>query len=343
MVRNEVASDFGAGLAGDAAAGRSRPSGCRHAPYVHPGHRPVAFVTLLMGAGDYFMGVVALAKSLEAVGSKHPLLVAVTPDVPSAHRQSLKEHGCLLRDIEPVSPPEGVEPCSFVVPYYQKNFTKLRVWQFDDFEKLVYLDADVLVVQSIDELFDQPSFGISAVLDCFCEPSWSGSIQYQLKYCQQEPGQHFLLNEEARPTPYFNAGVLVLSPSSGQYDDMMNIVKSRPPTPFAEQDFLNEYFRGIYLHPLPLQYNLVLAFLWRHPQKVDLSKVKIVHFCAKGSKPWKFHPDEQHMDLPEVYNGNSSRHVETSVQQSSKSVVKLELPAQSAAQSAGAFCRIRVE
>ncbi|PKA55574.1 Galactinol synthase 4 [Apostasia shenzhenica] len=52
-------------------------------------------------------------------------------------------------------------------------------------------------------------------------------------------------------------------------------------------DFLNMYFEKIY-RPIPLIYNLVLAMLWRHPENVELDKVKVVHYCAAGSKPWRY-------------------------------------------------------
>lgn len=42
------------------------------------------------------------------------------------------------------------------------------------------------------------------------------------------------------------------------------------------------YFRDIY-KPIPLVYNLVLAMLWRHPENVELDKVKVVHYCAAVS------------------------------------------------------------
>lgn len=48
------------------------------------------------------------------------------------------------------------------------------------------------------------------------------------------------------------------------------------------QDFLNMYFRNIY-KPLPLVYNLVLSMIWRHPEKVELEKVKVVHYCEAVS------------------------------------------------------------
>lgn len=43
------------------------------------------------------------------------------------------------------------------------------------------------------------------------------------------------------------------------------------------------YFRNVY-KPIPLVYNLVLAMLWRHPENVELDKVKVVHYCAAVSR-----------------------------------------------------------
>ena len=45
------------------------------------------------------------------------------------------------------------------------------------------------------------------------------------------------------------------------------------------QDFLNMFFKDVY-KPIPPAYNLVLAFLWRHPENLDIDQVKVVHYCA---------------------------------------------------------------
>jgi hypothetical protein len=42
------------------------------------------------------------------------------------------------------------------------------------------------------------------------------------------------------------------------------------------------YFRSVY-KPIPVDYNLVLAMLWRHPENVQIEKVKVVHYCAAVS------------------------------------------------------------
>jgi inositol 3-alpha-galactosyltransferase len=65
------------------------------------------------------------------------------------------------------------------------------------------------------------------------------------------------------------------------------------------QDFLNMFFRDQY-RPIPNVYNLVLAMLWRHPENVQLEKVKVVHYCAAGSKPWRFTGKEANMDREDI-------------------------------------------
>lgn len=51
---------------------------------------------------------------------------------------------------------------------------------------------------------------------------------------------------------------------------------------FVLKDFLNNFFKDKY-KPIPSNYNLVLAMLWRHPENIELDKVKVVHYCANVS------------------------------------------------------------
>lgn len=86
-----------------------------------------AYVTFLAGDGDYVKGVVGLAKGLRKVGSAYPLVVAVLPDVPESHRRLLRSQGCIVREIEPVYPPEN--QTQFAMAYYVINYSKLRIWE----------------------------------------------------------------------------------------------------------------------------------------------------------------------------------------------------------------------
>lgn len=86
-----------------------------------------AYVTFLAGNGDYVKGVVGLAKGLRKVKTVYPLVVAVLPDVPLEHRRVLAEQGCIVREIEPVYPPEN--QTQFAMAYYVINYSKLRIWE----------------------------------------------------------------------------------------------------------------------------------------------------------------------------------------------------------------------
>nr|CAD1834248.1 unnamed protein product [Ananas comosus var. bracteatus] len=231
-----------------------------------------AYVTFLAGDGDYVKGVVGLAKGLRKVGSAYRLVVAVLPDVPEAHRRILASQGCVVREIEPVYPPEN--RIRFAMAYYVINYSKLRIWNFEEYSKMIYLDADIQVYDNVDHLFDRPDAYLYAVMDCFCEKTWSHSRQYSIGYCQQCPSK-VAWPAEMGPTPplYFNAGMFVFEPGREICDRLLETLRVVPVTPFAEQDFLNMFFEKIY-KPIPLVYNLVLAMLWRHPENVELDNVR---------------------------------------------------------------------
>ncbi|KAM7474345.1 hypothetical protein LguiB_021588 [Lonicera macranthoides] len=257
-----------------------------------------AYVTFLAGTGDYVKGVVGLAKGLRKAKSAYPLVVAVLPDVPAEHRQILVSQGCIVREIEPVYPPAN--QTDFAMAYYVINYSKLRIWEFVEYSKMIYLDGDIQVFENIDHLFDLPGGYFYAVMDCFCEKTWSHSPQYKIGYCQQCPNK-VQWDPELGPKPplYFNAGMFLYEPNLSTYHDLLTTLQVTPPTSFAEQDFLNMYFRDIY-RPISSSYNLVLAMLWRHPENVDLNKVKVIHYCAAGSKPWRYTGEEENMQREDI-------------------------------------------
>ncbi|KAL6324004.1 hypothetical protein AAG906_006275 [Vitis piasezkii] len=234
-----------------------------------------AYVTFLAGNGDY-KGETA-----------YPLVVAVLPDVPAEHRRILEDQGC-------------VNQTQFAMAYYVINYSKLRIWEFVEYSTMIYLDGDIQVFGNIDHLFDLDDGYFYAVMDCFCEKTWSNSPQYKIGYCQQCP-EKVQWPAEMGPAPplYFNAGMFVFEPCLSVYDDLLTTLKITTPTSFAEQDYLNIFFRDIY-RPIPPTYNLVLAMLWRHPENIDLQRTNVVHYCAAGSKPWRYTGKEENMDREDI-------------------------------------------
>ncbi|KAJ9681701.1 hypothetical protein PVL29_017877 [Vitis rotundifolia] len=257
-----------------------------------------AYVTFLAGNGDYVKGVVGLAKGLRKVKTAYPLVVAVLPDVPAEHLRILEDQGCVVREIEPVYPPEN--QTQFAMAYYVINYSKLRIWEFVEYSKMIYLDGDIQVFGNIDHLFDLDDGYFYAVMDCFCEKTWSNSPQYKIGYCQQCPGK-VMWPAEMGPEPpfYFNAGMFIFEPNLSVYDNLLSTLKITPVSTFADQDYLNMFFKDTYM-PITLTYNLGLPMLWRHPEHVELERTKVVRYCAAGSKPWQYTGQEENMEREDI-------------------------------------------
>jgi len=233
---------------------------------LNAGYSKRAYVTFLAGNGDYVKGVVGLAKGLRKLKSAYPLVVAMLPDVPEEHREILRSQGCIVREIEPIYPPQN--HTQFAMAYYVINYSKLRIWdvstliyiyiymdrcrtrtyvrtccctfrcgvlcftlylQFEEYSKMMYLDADIQVFENIDHLFDTPDGYFYAVMDCFCEKTWSHTPPYKIGYCQQFPEKvTWPVDQMGSPPPplYFNAGMFVFEPNRLTYENLHEVLKS---------------------------------------------------------------------------------------------------------------------
>ena len=113
-----------------------------------------AFVTLLSSI-DYIPAICSLNANLIEVESKFPLYVMVTENI---YDEAIKY--LLLEDIKYIKVP---------VVYYSKLTrdntkdprllsiaSKMNIFTLHQFDKVVYLDADCVILDNIDDLFDYP-------------------------------------------------------------------------------------------------------------------------------------------------------------------------------------------
>ncbi len=217
-----------------------------------------AYVTTLCNGDAYVPGIEALGRSLDRTATTHAKVVLVTPDVPEAARQRLRDKGWLTRDIEPVAnpTPEG----ELLFSRFRNTFTKLRAWEVTEFDKLVLLDADTIVLQNIDDLFSRPN--MSAAPD-------------------------FLLPDR------FNSGVMVIEPSRETFGRMLEALFSSGSYDGGDQGFLNTFYpdwhTGPGQHRLPAGYNMhqfIYQFLRAHPNLLPQieHEAKVIHYTIQ--KPW---------------------------------------------------------
>ncbi|MEO5834127.1 MAG: glycosyltransferase family 8 protein [Nakamurella sp.] len=265
-----------------------------------------AWVTMLT-TPDYLVGVRTLRASLEASGSVHPFVVMVTDGVDAVSRQVLEDDGCLVRVVDPVRPAADLED-NYANARFAEVWTKLRVWGLTEFERIVVLDADMLVTRNMDELFTLPlaDGAIAACHACRCNPrriasypaSWTPANCFYT-YCRGS--EH--TSEPAVVDNYLNGGLLVIEPDAAVFTELLArlaAVDDLAAYPFAEQDFLNEVYRGRW-QPLPYVYNALKTLPFQHPTMWDDAVVKNIHYII--DKPWEkaLDPDDRYYPLTKLW------------------------------------------
>ncbi|QKJ87716.1 glycosyltransferase family 8 protein [Paramixta manurensis] len=246
-----------------------------------------AWVTLLTKA-NYLPGVETLHASLQASGTRWPLVVMVTEEIAPAECQRLREQGCLIRAVMPLNP--GNQSAEhYVAERFTDVWTKLRSWELTEFERVVFLDADMLVMQNMDELLEMPlpEQGIAACHACRCNPNHIAN--YPRSWTPENCAYSW--QERNQPTPdrldnYLNSGLLVLTPDEQVFQQLeaaIAAITDLSAYPFPEQDLLNEFFAKRWT-PLPWIYNALKTLAFQHPKLWRLEEAKNIHYIL--DKPW---------------------------------------------------------
>ena len=278
------------------------------------------------------MGVQCLYRSLRAVKSKHPLIVMHTDTLSPETAAALRTEGCIMRKVKPYFPPvsAAVDHSKYKNQCYADCWTKLIMWEMEEYDYLVYLDADMLVAKNIDHLFHLPTMAVQqrqqeqkrqkkqlfhslehsngvnpviwAVPDCAAgrpteeERAQCSLLPQNIKnikiWKQKESGS--LHHSSTCSYSYFNAGMFICRPSIAQFQDFHLALSTGtyPIEGYAEQDFLNAYFQDSW-HPLPTLFNLQKGIKGHHPELWVPEKAFIIHYT--DCKPWhgRDHPDNQ--------------------------------------------------
>ncbi|MBB6113097.1 Glycosyl transferase family 8 [Mucilaginibacter lappiensis] len=224
------------------------------------------FVTYL-GTDHFLPGVLVLNHSLRCCGG-YRLLVLTTEHISDAVLQLFTRNAIEYRPIRSIVNPNDLreDPRN-----YKYTYTKLRVFELRGFEKVVYLDADMMVCTDPGELFDYPHF--SAVV--------AGSLLPR--------------NQSWKD---LNSGLMVLEPSPALFDDMAALFEETPSGDGGDQGFLQNYFKAWPQHQelhLPHKYNVPAGFLneycqdhgfdFSYRRKKLRTNVSVLHFFGP-LKPW---------------------------------------------------------
>ncbi|KIK71602.1 glycosyltransferase family 8 protein [Collybiopsis luxurians FD-317 M1] len=256
-----------------------------------------AFVTLLTKK-TYLPGVLVLWHGLKSVESKYPLVVMVTPYLQHEARTVLAKCGIETYAIDGLMPDSSRH--TGVADHDERlreAWTKLRVFELIDFERVVLVDADMVIRRNMDELLEIPLAldEIAAAHVCACNPmklahypaDWvpPNCAHTAVKSPSDLPPAWSMTSP--RPYGQLNSGTVVLNPSSALSEAIIQYLNTEnlESFAFADQDLLTAFFKGKW-EPLPWYYNALKTLRVIHPQLWSDEEVRCLHYILKD-KPWE--------------------------------------------------------
>jgi len=236
-----------------------------------------SYVSLLT-TDDYLVGLMVLLYSLTEAQSRYECLVLLTPNISRRTRSILAAHSVQYKVIGTITNPTDVN----IAHRWFRTYSKLHVFNQVQFDKVVYLDADMLVLENIDALFSCPHMSATNA---------GGRLPENVGWTD------------------LNSGLFVAAPSESVFEDMQAQVgrievlasggSADTPRRGSEQDFVNAYYRDwtrrTELH-LDHKYNMLHYHInaynarFGYTLSAGPSQVAVIHY-ASGVKPWTLRRD----------------------------------------------------
>ncbi|CAH3162696.1 unnamed protein product [Porites evermanni] len=235
-----------------------------------------AFVSLVTNNG-YANGALVLGYSLRRVNTTRKLVLLVTREVLEPTRERLARVWDHLEIVDLLDSEDTTNLALLTRPELGITFTKIHCWNLTQYRKCVFLDADTLIIQNCDELFERDE--LSAVPDI----GWPDC---------------------------FNSGVFVFEPSRATYEAILEYAIQNGSFDGGDQGLLNSFFSDwrtsdISRH-LSFIYNMNSNASYTYaPAFQQFGRdVKIVHFIGP-IKPWhhSYNPATGNVNVPSSSRG----------------------------------------
>ncbi|KAL9108512.1 MAG: hypothetical protein Q9227_006727 [Pyrenula ochraceoflavens] len=271
----------------------------------NPTESKKVFTTLLTNL-EYLTGLLTLHYSLQKSGAQYPLVALVTSSVPSEGLEALRRRSIPTIEIPYLLP--GTAKDFKNDPRFYDCWSKLTPFSLTQFQRVVQLDSDMLILKSIDELMDipldSPDLGgignrvFAASHACLCNPlkkphypkDW---IPENCAFTAQHSAPEEAQIQGAQASSGLgipNGGLQVVNPSQKTYDLISQVLKEDAEKTaqyeFADQSLLGDLFAGRWV-PIPYVFNALKTLRWKgvHNAIWRDESVKNVHYIL-SPKPW---------------------------------------------------------
>lgn len=264
---------------------------------------PKVWTTLITNTA-YLSGLLTLDASLKFSGSQYPLIALYTDSFPASGLAALDRRKIPHKKIP------------YLMPSTHKDFThdprfydcwsKLTPFSLVEYERVVQLDSDMLVLQNMDELMEIPLDApekagkgdrvFAASHACLCNPL--GKEHYPKDWVPANCAFTHQHNDPAKaqkegmPSDFGvtmpNGGLQVVVPCAEAYEQILSALQDEKTTAydFSDQSLLGDVFHGRWV-PLPYVYNALKTLRWEgvHSAIWRDDYVKNVHYIL-SPKPW---------------------------------------------------------
>lgn len=214
--------------------------------------RREAYATILHSAHVYVCGAIAAAQSIRMAGSTRDLVILVDDTISDYHRGGLEAAGWKIHTIQRIRNPKAERDA-----YNEWNYSKFRLWQLTDYDKIIFIDADLLILRNIDFLFEMPE-----------------------------------ITATGNNATLFNSGVMVVEPSNCTFQLLMDHIYEIESYNGGDQGYLNEIFT--WWHRIPKHMNFLKHFWDGDEEEKKQMKIRlfgadppilyVLHYL--GNKPW---------------------------------------------------------
>lgn len=227
-----------------------------------------AYMTVLTNE-DYILGVKVLKMSIDLVSSGIvPFIVLVPTD---ANRKLLDElESSQINYIQTENFDDSILQRENKVAYWKQTLFKLKVFDLTQFDKIVFLDSDMIVFKNLDHLFELPH------MTCVAAGQELHSDWVEL-----------------------NSGLMVIKPSHEEYLGSENLIEQVYEKRTAlglgvgDQDVIQAYYNKMWFasdeQHLSSVYNTMLGYagyLYKNGSVTGLNDIYVYHFAGK-EKPWR--------------------------------------------------------
>ncbi|CAG8888182.1 unnamed protein product [Penicillium egyptiacum] len=225
------------------------------------------YCTLLL-SDNYLPGAMVLAHSLRDNGTRARLVALFTPD--RLQSSTIDELMTAYDELIPVSSMVNETPANLWLmdrPDLIATFTKIELWRLTQYQRVVYIDCDVVALRAPDELLS-------------LEADFAAAPDVGWPDC-------------------FNSGMMVLRPNLHDYYALRALAQRGISFDGADQGLLNMHFRD--WHRLSFTYNCTPSANYQYipAYKHFQSTISLIHFIG-ARKPWNM--PRQIVPLESPYN-----------------------------------------